>query len=54
MIIGKPEVLSEAEKSMADYIDKIRTEQIRSRGEQDLLAISKKYRQTKGYGEHNG
>ncbi|MBQ8929981.1 MAG: DNA primase [Oscillospiraceae bacterium] len=54
VIIGKPEVLSEAEKSMADYIDKIRTEQIRSRGEQDLLAISKKYRQTKGYGEHNG
>ena len=49
-ILQKPEQLSSSEKTMADYIEKIKTEKlIRSDGA-DLLAVSQKYREKKGYG----
>jgi DNA primase len=47
-ILEKPEALSEAERSMKDYITVIRTETLKSTA--DLMAISEKMRERKGYG----
>jgi DNA primase len=47
-IVEKPESLAEAGRSMKDYIAVIRTERLKSTD--DLLAISEKMRERKGYG----
>ena len=47
-IVEKPESIAEADRSMKDYIAVIRTERLKSTA--DLLAISEKMRERKGYG----
>ena len=49
-LLQKPEVISRSERSMADYISKIKERKELRSGELDLRALSEKMRQTKGYG----
>lgn len=50
VIIQKPEILSNSTQAIADYIEKIKTEKLKRTGKEDLLAVSQKYREKKGYG----
>lgn len=49
-IAQKPESLANGERAMRDYIEKIRTEKLKKNSDRDLLAVSEKYREKKGYG----
>lgn len=49
-LIQKPESLSNGEKAMRDYIDKIRSERIKKYAREDPLAVLQKYRDKTGCG----
>ncbi len=49
-ILQKPENLANSKAALRDYIEIIRTENLRQADGEDLRAISEKYRQRKGYG----
>ena len=53
-LLQKPEVLSNGQKALGDYINIIRTEKQNSSAEDDLLAFAEQMRNRKGYGGHNG
>ena len=50
VIMQKPEIMSGSTQAIADYIEKIKTEILKRSGKEDLLAVSQKYREKKGYG----
>ena len=50
VIMQKPEIMSGSTQAIADYIEKIKTEKLKRSGKEDLLAVSQKYREKKGYG----
>ena len=47
-ILQKPESLSNAAEAMRDYIEKIRTEELKRTAKDDLLEVTRKYREKKG------
>jgi len=49
-VVQKPETLKNAASALKDYIEKIRTEKLKETAAQDLLTVSQKYREKKGYG----
>ncbi len=49
-IIQKPEKAENRERAMTEYINKIRTERMKRDAKENLMALTEKYRQTKGYG----
>lgn len=48
IIMQKPEKLSNGVAAMGDYINKIKTEQLKKNAEKDILAISERYKGQKG------
>jgi DNA primase len=50
VIIQRPESLSNGEKAMRDYIDKIRAERLKKSAREDPLAVLQKYRDNSGCG----
>ncbi len=53
-ILQKPEVLSNGQKALGDYINIIKTEKQNSSAEDDLRAFAEQMRNRKGYGGQNG
>ena len=53
-ILNKPEVLSNGQKALGDYINIIKTEKQNSSAEDDLRAFAEQMRNRKGYGGQNG
>lgn len=51
LILQRPESAVNAEQALGDYIEKIKTEKLRSAAGKDLLAVSEKFREKKGYGD---
>ncbi len=49
-MLQRPVNLGQAREAMADYIDKIKTEQLKRTGDRDLLAVREKYQKKKGLG----
>ncbi len=49
-LMAKPENLAAGEQTMADYIEKIKTERLKTDKESGLLEMSRRYREKKGYG----
>ena len=47
---AKPEKAENRERAMTEYINKIRTERMKRDAKENLMALTEKYRQTKGYG----
>lgn len=50
VLIQRPESLSNGEKAMRDYIDKIRAENLKKKAKEDPVAVLLKYRDNKGCG----
>ena len=50
-LLQKPEVLSNAERSLGDYIEKIKMQKMLREGKNDLMAQRNKYLETKGCGD---
>lgn len=50
VLIQKPESLSNGEKAMRDYIEKIRAEILKIKAKEDPIAVLLKYRDNKGCG----
>ena len=51
-IVQRPESVPEGEKALADYIEKIRTENLKKTSKDNLRAIAEMYKEKKGYGGH--
>jgi DNA primase len=51
-VLQKPESIPDGQRALRDYIDKIRTENLKmkAKAETDILAVYRKYRETKGLG----
>ena len=50
LIMQRPENMTERENALRDYIEKIKTERLKDSSKDDLLAVSNKLREKKGYG----
>jgi replicative DNA helicase len=50
VIMQKPETLASGKTAIRDYIEKIKTEKMKNNARENLLSITEKYRERKGYG----
>ncbi|MGE4483570.1 MAG: DNA primase [Oscillospiraceae bacterium] len=49
-VLQKPETPGNGETALRDYIEKIKTEKMKTPGEGDIMAVREKYREKKGFG----